>query len=119
MITIKTYFTVEDANLDRSRLASEGIDAFVSDENTASVAPFFVTSTGGVRLMVEDEAAEEAASIVGADPKQFSVEVATAADRRQLFRRRTGTLLFLSFLIVALVTFSILLYQALTGESAN
>ena len=62
MVTVKTYFSADSAQLDRTLLADEGIDSFVSDENLYNADPVLVWMNGGVRLMVgeDDKARAEA-----------------------------------------------------------
>ena len=64
MVTVKTYFSADSAQLDRTLLADEGIDAFVSDENLYNADPILVWMNGGVRLMVAEELKERAEVIL-------------------------------------------------------
>jgi hypothetical protein len=52
MVTLATYFSVDEALLARSRLEDAGLEAFVPDENcnTSLASP-----VGGARLMVTEE----------------------------------------------------------------
>ena len=64
MVTVKTYFSADSAQLDRTLLADEGIDSFVSDENLYNADPVLVWMNGGVRLMVAEEEKERAEAIL-------------------------------------------------------
>ena len=64
MVTVKTYFSADSAQLDRTLLADEGIDSFVSDENLYNADPVLVWMNGGVRLMVAEEVKERAEAIL-------------------------------------------------------
>lgn len=73
MVVVKTYLNTESANLDRSLLASEGVDAFVADENLANADPPVVFASGGVRLMVADEELPRAREILDAAAREEPV----------------------------------------------
>ncbi len=64
MTVLKGYATLEEAHLERSRLAAEGIDAQVLDESTAVSAPYALIEPG-IRLAVADEDAPRAREILG------------------------------------------------------
>jgi hypothetical protein len=64
MTVLKGYATLEEAHLERSRLASEGIDAQVLDESTPVSAPYALIEPG-IRLAVADEDAPRAREILG------------------------------------------------------
>jgi len=64
MITIATYYNIVDAELAKSRLEDNGIQAFVADE--ASYLIGYGAVIGGVRLQVPDEDVERAKAILAA-----------------------------------------------------
>ena len=51
-VTIRTCRDVQEAQLIRSMLEAGGIQAFIPDENTASLYPSQVLDTNGVRVLV-------------------------------------------------------------------
>ena len=64
LVTVATFPDVAEAELAKGRLQLEGIAAFVIDAQTAGVMPFLTGSTGGVRLQVRAENAEQAREIL-------------------------------------------------------
>ena len=50
----------------KTKLESDGIDCFVSDENTVSANPFLANAIGGVKLKVKTEDAERAIKVMNA-----------------------------------------------------
>jgi hypothetical protein len=63
MTTIATFTTPEDAHLFRAFLESRGIEGFLLNENIAQLFWIYSNATGGVRLEVADEDAQEASVI--------------------------------------------------------
>jgi hypothetical protein len=64
MTVLRGYHTLEQAYLEKSRLAAEGIAADVLDEGTAVSAPYLLAGSG-IRLAVADEDAARAREILG------------------------------------------------------
>lgn len=67
MTTIATFSKPEEAHLLRMRLGSEGIEAFIQDENLVQMDWLLSNAVGGVRLQVADEDAEAALELIQAD----------------------------------------------------
>ncbi len=65
-VCIRTYTTPFDAEVDRSLLRSEGIDAILSSDDAAGVIPGLWLATGGVKLLVTGAEAERAVAILSA-----------------------------------------------------
>lgn len=63
MQTIARFYKGEDAYLCRSFLESEGISAHVFDEYTPQVHWLYTHVIGGIRVVVSEEDAEEAAKL--------------------------------------------------------
>lgn len=63
MITIATFPMPEDAHLFRAFLESRGIEGFLLNENITQLFWIYSNATGGVRLEVADEDAQEAAAL--------------------------------------------------------
>ena len=61
METIARFYKGEDAYLFRSFLESEGISSHVFDEYTPQIHWLYTHAIGGIRVVVSDEDAEEAA----------------------------------------------------------
>jgi hypothetical protein len=64
MVTIRRYIELTQAELDKSLLESEGIRAFIPDENSAGIG-YAVLGLGGIRLQVSDEDTGRAQQILG------------------------------------------------------
>ncbi len=63
MITLATFQLAEDAHLFRSYLESQGIQAYLENENFSQLFWQYSYASGGVRMTVAEEDAEAAASI--------------------------------------------------------
>ena len=61
---LKTFLNPVEANITKGLLESNGIEAFIFDENTLSVDPILTTALGGIRLMVRSSDYEDALSII-------------------------------------------------------
>lgn len=64
LVCVKTYNNRLDAELDKSFLDSEGIQAMISADDAGGLRPDLLWATGGVRLLVKEEDAEKALSIL-------------------------------------------------------
>ncbi len=64
IITIATYSYPTEAHLNRAKLESEGIDAFVADEHMIQANWLYSQAIGGIRLQVKESDAEKALSIL-------------------------------------------------------
>jgi hypothetical protein len=62
-ILLKTYFYPNQAELDLNKLKSEGIEAYLNDENMGSYS-FLGAATGGVKLVVAKKDLERAQKIL-------------------------------------------------------
>jgi Putative prokaryotic signal transducing protein len=60
MITIATFTVPEDAHLFRMFLESQGIESFIFDENFIQLFWHYSNAIGGVRVVVDEDDAEEA-----------------------------------------------------------
>ncbi len=64
LITIATFTHPTEAHVHRAKLESEGIPAFVADENVVTMNWFYSTAIGGVKLQVAEPNAERAQQIL-------------------------------------------------------
>ncbi len=55
MITVANLGSIQEAQNLKLKLGSVGIVAFIPDELSAGMAPFFLTTKAGVRLQVEEK----------------------------------------------------------------
>ena len=61
---IGTYTKPEDAHLAVSQLQGSGIDAYLRDENTASLYWFYSNAIGGIKVEVAEEDFERANEVL-------------------------------------------------------
>ena len=64
LVTITTFHFPHEAHLVRTRLESEEIEAFVADEHTARIMPFFGPAIGWIKLQVRESDEERAKEIL-------------------------------------------------------
>lgn len=63
-ITVKIFNFHNDLHIAKSYLESEGIECFVKDEYINLVNPFYTNATGGIKLQVMSDQAEEAVRLL-------------------------------------------------------
>jgi hypothetical protein len=68
IVSIATFAKPEEAHLGRLRLGRDGIPAYVADEHLLQIDWMLSNALGGVRLMVDEENADEALAILKAEP---------------------------------------------------
>jgi hypothetical protein len=59
-VTVATFTNAFNANVVKGRLDSEGIPAFIKDEHTVTMNPFYNGALGGIKLQVSQENEGEA-----------------------------------------------------------
>ncbi len=64
LVCIKTCNNSIEAEMDKSFLESEGIQAMISADDAGGLRPDLLWATGGVRLLVKQEDAERASAIL-------------------------------------------------------
>ncbi|WP_339667846.1 DUF2007 domain-containing protein [Dasania marina] len=67
LITISTYSFPYEAQIARAKLDSEGVPAFVADEQTINMQWLYSNAMGGVRLQVPADFVEIAKEILSED----------------------------------------------------
>ncbi len=65
LVVVARFANAIEAHLARTKLESEGIQAFVGDEHMISIDPFYDMALGGVKLRVRAADEEKAAKILG------------------------------------------------------
>ena len=65
LVTIATFSQAPQAHVLRGRLESEGIPAFLADENTVTANWLYSTAVGGVKLQVREADAARAREVLG------------------------------------------------------
>lgn len=79
LTTIARYSFPYEAQIARAKLESEGVPAFVADENTINMQWLYSNALGGVRLQVPSSYAEQAMSILSEDMSE-EVDAELGAD---------------------------------------
>lgn len=74
LVTIARYTYPYEAQIARALLDSEGIDAFIADEQTINMQWLYSDALGGVRLQVAAEDAEWAVRVLNEDRETPLVE---------------------------------------------
>ena len=68
LVTVAKFFSPTEAHIYRSQLESEGIPAFVFNENLSTYFPFASSLTGGAQLKVRAQDLEQAKEILASGP---------------------------------------------------
>jgi hypothetical protein len=66
-VTIRRCKDLQEAQLVKAALEADGIEAFIPDENAASLYPAQVLDTNGVRVQVAAEDADRARDVLDQD----------------------------------------------------
>lgn len=74
IIVFKSFYNPIEANIVKSKLADNGIQCFLSDENTITINPLYNQALGGVRLHVFERDIELIKSILKTDDVEVSTE---------------------------------------------
>ncbi|MCW9708794.1 DUF2007 domain-containing protein [Fodinibius salsisoli] len=64
---LKTYEFLHKADLDLMKLKDEGIEAYMADQNTVSLAPYYAQAVGGIKIYVPQNDIEQACTIISND----------------------------------------------------
>jgi len=67
LVTVGNYFDRMGAELAKGVLDVDGIESYVSADDTGGMRPSLLTGAGGVRLIVRAEDAERASALLRAD----------------------------------------------------
>jgi hypothetical protein len=63
-IPIRSYDNYIDAHITMGKLKEEGVNCWLKDENSSTIAPFLTLITGGIKLMVAESQIERANEIL-------------------------------------------------------
>ncbi len=74
LITIASFGKPVEAHLAQAKLASEGIEAFVADDNLIQMNWLYSQAVGGVKLQVNEADAEQALKILSETTEGFYFE---------------------------------------------
>ena len=116
--TVARFAMPHEAHLAKLRLESQGIAAFLADENVNRIQPLLGPALGWVRLQVADEDVAAARRILTTDDPEAEAALARLGPehlgQRSILARTTGRPLAralgrgLVWIVLALVTFSLL-----------
>jgi len=67
IITFQTFYDPVLAHIVRARLEANGIDCFVSDDNTLGTQPFYNQALGGFKLNIFEDDLETCKAILAED----------------------------------------------------
>ena len=67
MIAVKIYHLRHEAELAQGLLESHGVGSLISSPDCGGMRPDFAYGLGGIKLLVEKSAVEEARAILGED----------------------------------------------------
>jgi hypothetical protein len=67
MVLLKTFDNYISAHVALTKLQSEGFHPSLRDENLVTVEPFLLYATGGIKLVVPEDEAEEAMKALPVD----------------------------------------------------
>ncbi len=73
VVTVATFNTVMEAELAKTMLQAEGIEAFVADAHTISVNPLYSNALGGVKIQVAARDLEQARILLIREPTAESL----------------------------------------------
>jgi hypothetical protein len=65
-VLLQSYTNYIDAHIILGRLQEEGINCWLKDENTFTIAPMLSNAFGGIKLMVAETQAQRALEILTA-----------------------------------------------------
>lgn len=64
---LKTYEFLHKADLDLMKLKDEGVEAYMADQNTVSLAPYYAQAVGGIKIFVLETEVERATALISND----------------------------------------------------
>lgn len=64
LIVVRSFDNYIDANIILSKLEQEGVQCFLQDEFTVTIDPILTNAIGGIKLVVPQQQAEEAKSLL-------------------------------------------------------
>jgi len=70
LVTIAKFSQLIEAQLSRATLVGHGIEAFIADEQFATMNPLYLNALGGVRLQVREPDAVRAVEVLAALPEE-------------------------------------------------
>ena len=109
---VGTYSDAMAAHLCRVRLEAEGIESMLGDEYISAVYPLYTNTVGGVKLMVQEQDAPAARSIIegfdanARDQNEFDLRVCPVCGSENIEVNARG---FFTTLVLTILTIGLLL----------
>ncbi len=115
-VVLKRYQLGQFAHLDRAKLADEGIESFIRDDDIVSLMPYLSNAFGGIKLIVFSEDAERARQVLDRNdflaleefygPEIEPLRVCPKCNSADIIHRKSilSGILFLLFFFVPLAT---------------
>lgn len=75
-VPLSSYDNYVSAHLAMGRLEAEGIKCWLKDEYTVSIDPILTNAVGGIKLMVDEEKADEALGILNTLKEEYKATLA-------------------------------------------
>jgi len=100
LVTISSFNEVVSAHSAKGKLESEGIQAFVLDDNVGSTMPHIINAIGGIRLQVREDVAQRAMEILnGTDYPEILPVEASFEEPTYRIKRNKAKILFVHAII--------------------
>lgn len=87
LIKVAAYATAVEAHLAKTKLESEGIEAFILDENIVGLNWLYSAAVGGAKVHVRKADFERARRILENIPDDFSLPVSPSAPEKNKERK--------------------------------
>lgn len=87
LVTVATFSSAFNAHVYEGRLRAEGIEAYIKDEHTIQVNPFYSQALGGIKLQVKDTDIEEAKRILAESGYRWPIPQQPQKPKYNLFVR--------------------------------
>lgn len=106
VVTLRRYYTLDEAYIAHGFLESEGVKAFLQDEHLVRIFWLYTNAIGGLRLQVAQEDGERAFAILVAgsapvEPSEMGAEHCPECDGLGMSRMVRGRrVAFLSWLVI-------------------
>lgn len=71
LVAIRSYNSYFTANMVLGRLETDGMEAYLKDENTIVIDPILTNAVGGIKLMVKDSDVEAANALLNAYDEDY------------------------------------------------
>jgi hypothetical protein len=87
LVTVAVFTSAFNAHVSEGRLRAEGIEAYIKDEHTIQVNPFYNNALGGIKLQVKDTDVDEARRILAESGYRWPLPQTPQRPKYNLFVR--------------------------------